>query len=69
MRKFLDNLHLRNFNRENPGFMLNREIYMPRKIPGIRYLILCKCNSHKIINRMDTYMYVPSVYHRLFTIV
>ena len=25
MRKLLDNLHPRNFNHENPGFMLNRE--------------------------------------------
>ena len=41
-RKFLDNLHPRNFNRENPCFMLNREIYMPRKIPGIRYLFHSK---------------------------
>ena len=39
MRKLLDNLHPQNFNSENPGFMLNREIYMPRKIPGIRYTV------------------------------
>ena len=37
MRKCLDNLHLQNFNGENPGSMLNHEIYIPQKILGIRY--------------------------------
>ena len=28
---FLDNFHPQNFNRENPGSMLNRKIYMPQE--------------------------------------
>ena len=31
--------HPRNLIRENPDWALNREIYIPRKIPGIRYTI------------------------------
>ena len=53
MRKLLDNLHPQNFNRENPGFMLNHEIYMPRKIPGVRYTT-DNSEQFKVVSSRDT---------------
>ena len=45
--KKLDNLHPRNFNRKNPGSMLNREIYVLQEIPGIQYLFRCQTRKFK----------------------
>ena len=41
--------HPRKLIRENPDWALNREIYIPRKIPGIRYV-----HSNKLVLKLDT---------------
>ena len=54
MQKYLDNLYPRNFNLENPGFMLNHKIYIhAAKIPGIRYYYFILSNSTMLIKSMD----------------
>ena len=45
--KTFGNLHSLNFNCENPGSMLNREIYMVRRIQGIQYIIYDKLLNGK----------------------
>ena len=67
--KILGYPHPRNFIREYPEWDYNREIYIPRKFPGIRYIDSCIVSSVSSLpntNAQDILIRLPQLLASIF---